>query len=207
MKIIFSFDDGHISDIRAAALLQKYGFSGTFYIPSSEVPKTEQLGLDGLKELIDRGMELGGHTVSHFHDLKALDDRKLKFEIENNKLMLEMITNKQVTKFCPPRGRYDERVLKAIKDAGFLESRTTKVLVTDIPEDPYITHTTIHMFPRAEYEGRHWFDIVPEKFTEALLKGDKGMFSVWGHSRELDQRPSDWDFFEELLRRVKEGIT
>jgi len=57
LDIKFSFDDGCKEDIRIAELLKKYGFVGTFYIPSNcKLTTVEIQKLDSL------GMEVGGHT-------------------------------------------------------------------------------------------------------------------------------------------------
>lgn len=203
MKISFSFDDGHISDLRAANLLKKYGQKATFYISNARVPGTVQLSLREVKRLFDMGMEVGGHTVSHYMDMKAIeDDEELKHEIVNNKILLEMlIAKKPITKFCYPRGRHDERVREMVRKAGFTEARTTLVLKTEFNEDPFQTGTTIHMTDRKEYWGRDWFEVALEQLEVAKSKGDKGMFHVWGHTQELD-RQDDWNKFEELLKIV-----
>ena len=202
LKTIISIDDGHVSDMRVANLLSKYGFKGIFYIPSAQVKNTLRMSLKEINDvLVSQGHELGGHTVTHPMDLKLVEDDQLNFELINNRVMLRDMFKQDVTKFCPPRGRYDDRVIQAIKDAGYKESRTTQVLNTDLPEDPYRTHTTVHMFPREEYKGKHWFDVAKEQLDIALSKGEKGYFHLWGHSLELD-RFNYWYDFESLLKII-----
>ena len=208
LNVVISLDDCHVSDLRASKLLHKHGFKGIFYMPSSQVRNTILLSLKEVKEgIISLGHELGGHTVSHPMDLKLVtDDAKLKFEIENNQMLCEMLMKSPVKKFCYPRGRHDERVRKAVKDAGFLEARTTQVLkIRNDSGDPFQTPTTVHMFQREEYDGIHWFEIAKTYFDEALeaSKNEDGIFfSLWGHSNELD-RQNDWEKFEELLLYIK----
>lgn len=206
MKIEISFDDGQIGDIRAASLLHKHGFKGTFYIPSCEVPKTQKLSLKEIREMLvlKYGQELGGHTVSHPMDMKLLDDEQLEFEIVNNKYMIEhLLTKSPITKFCYPRGRHDQRVRDAVRKAGYTEARTTQVLHFTLPVDPFQTPTTIHMFQREEYEDRDWFSLAKEMFQIAKDR-NADMFSLWGHANEID-RQGDWGRFEELLEFIKLG--
>lgn len=214
MKVDISFDDCHVSDLRAARLLKKYGFVGTFYFPSATVPRTVKATLQEIREVIvlECGQEIGGHTVSHFMDLKEVtDDKVLKFEIENNKVAIEQMLMKQpVTKFCYPRGRHDERVRLAVKNAGYTEARTTKVLaIRNESGDPFQTPTTVHMFPREEYKGEDWFNVATRTFHEALnaSRNDPSVFfSLWGHSVELD-RQGDWEKFEQFLGFMRHELS
>ena len=206
MKIDISIDDGHISDLRLAKLLKEYGFVGTFYIPNCQVNKTIQMSMKEIKEgIVNLGHELGGHTVSHPMDLKLVPDNQLKFELENNQIFLQRLSGKPVTKFCPPRGRFDDRVVAKIKECGFTEIRTTRVLNTDLPKDLFRVYTTIHMFPREEYNGVHWFEVAKNQLDIAISKGENGYFHLWGHSAELD-RLDYWEDFENLLKIIVDKV-
>lgn len=210
MQIVISFDDGLTSDIRAAKLLHKYGFKATFYITSAQIRGTSQLSLKEIKDgILAYGHELGGHTVSHPMDIKLLPPDKLKFEIENNKLMIEMLLEKKpITKFCYPRGRHNEEVHAAVKAAGYKEARTTIVMETcNYSQDPFRTPTSVHMFPREEYKGRHWLEVGKELFMKAKnspVRIPEQFFSLWGHTNELD-RNDDWGNFEALLAFMNEN--
>lgn len=205
MRIEISFDDCNISDLKAARLMAKHGFSGTFYMPSAQVPGTQLLTLKEIKEgIFDLGHEIGGHTVSHPMDMKLLDDAKMKFEVENNMFLCSLIMKRLPTKFCYPRGRHDERVRAAVRAAGYLEARTTVVLKTrNDSGDPFQTPTTIHMFPREDYNGVHWLEVARAALASAVDTG--GFFSLWGHSKELD-RQGDWEKFEEMLVILKSHV-
>lgn len=208
MRIEFSFDDGCLGDQRAAALLEKYGFRGIFYYPNNPVVADSYLSIKEIAAIGKAGHEIGGHTHSHPLDMKLLNDEDLEYEIGANKALIEYVIfrrQRQATKFCYPRGRHDERVREAVKRAGYKEARTTVVLKTDLPEDPFQTPTTIHMFPREEYKGVPWLELAKKYFLIALEKGDKGYFHLWGHTNELD-RHQEWKKFEELLAFIKERI-
>ena len=112
LKFFSSWDDGGKFDGKLADLLLYYGLPGTFFIPSQCNLELEQI-LE-----IAKNFEIGGHTVSHFQNLKLLDDDFLKAEILDNKIWLEEILGKKVTQFCYPRGRFDDRIIQAVKAAG-----------------------------------------------------------------------------------------
>ncbi len=198
LKIDISFDDGLVGDLRAAKLLTQYGFTGTFYIPNNC-----QLSPREVKEIVNMGHEVGGHTVSHPMDMKLLDDKQLAFEIGNNMAWLEHLSGKPVTKFCYPRGRHDQRVRDAVKSYGYKEARTTQVMKgVNESGDPYQTPTTIHMYPRDEYNEKNWFHMAEDCLRVSIWRRDTTtdpcFFSLWGHTNELD-RFGYWQSFEEIL--------
>ncbi len=199
MRLEFSFDDGGQNDVTIAYLLTKYGFRGTFYIPTNcELP-------DPVIQNIAQDHEIGGHTVNHPQDLKELSDGQLEHQIENNRAYLKFLTGQDINKFCYPRGRYDERVIKAVKKAGFISARTTQILETEVPKDPFKYGTTIHCtYPRTEYVGKNWLDVAKSLFQLAKDRGEQGYFHLWGHSEEI-ARYKDWDNFEKLLIYIKEN--
>lgn len=207
MKIFISFDDGHISDLKAVKLLDKYGFKAVFYIPSCQTGRVIQMSLKEIKEgIVNKGHEIGGHTVNHPMDMKLLTEPQIKFELQNNRDMLQTVLKIPVAKFCYPRGRHDERVRQGVKDAGYLEARTTRVLqIRNFENDPFQIPTTIHMFARDEYEGNDWLDMAKTYFLKALecsRTDDTVFFNIWGHTQELDAY-NEWDKFEEILKFMR----
>lgn len=86
-------------------------------LPDNIMLTTVQVG-----ELSRRGVEIGGHTVSH-PILTSLADEKARQEMATGKLQLESIIGKPVTSFAYPNGRphrdYAERHVAMAKDLGF----------------------------------------------------------------------------------------
>lgn len=215
LDIRISFDDCNLGDLRAAKLLKQYGFTATFYMPSTGVRGTQLMTLKEVKEgILDLGHEIGGHTVSHPMDMKACSNEQLKFECENNRFLCQLLSYRagrgDVTKFCYPRGRHDERVRAAVKAAGYLEARTTRVLkIENDTGDPFQTPTTIHMFAREEYEGQDWLELAKRYFNSAMELHSQGregtFFSLWGHTKELTEH-ADWGRFEELLKYMRQVV-
>lgn len=195
-----SLDDGHVDDLYAVELLEEYGLNKytTLYIPTIQT----KLSKDQIKAL-SKKVKIGGHTATHPMDLKKLNHEGLLQEIFDAKKDLEELIKKPVTSFCYPRGRYNDTVVDMVRHSGFTEGRTTAVLSTQIPKDPFRKDTTIHMFARKEYEGRDWLELAKEKFQKAF--NDDTYFHVWGHSWELSEN-KEWRKFEDLLLYLKDYI-
>ncbi len=180
MKFITSWDDGHVDDLHLARILKKYGVDAIFYIPS-----TTLLSVDEIRS-IAKNFEIGGHTVNHPSDLKMVEQLTREREIKNNRKWLQEITGQEVKSFCYPRGRYNQEVIDAVKDAGFTEARTTQVMNIVEPDEleKYQIKTSVHVYPtRKEYKGRPWFEVAEELYNQA--EKNNGYFHMWGHSWEL----------------------
>lgn len=194
LKFTSSWDDGHIDDFKIAGILKALDLPGTFYIPD--------LGMfdkDDVSELHKMGFEIGGHTVSHVEDLKLLSDEDLEYEIRVNKEHLEDCIGEPITKFCYPGGRYDDRVIEAVKKAGYNSARTTVVL-KDKARDDFRVDTTIHVYPRKEYEGKDWVTIAKEQ--AGLISQSGGVFHIWGHAVDLNNY-DQWSNLTEFFKCLK----
>lgn len=206
MKLITSWDDGAIQDIRLAGLLLKYKMPAIFYIPN-----TTQLGNGDLKFLAEN-FEIGGHTLSHPPDMTKLSDEELDNEIGFNREWCQEWSGQEVESFCYPKGRYNDKVVEAVKRAGFKEARTTTVLNYEEPEDEFLIKTSVHVYPTrkeyteyysayGEYVRRKWHEVAKNLYNKA--KGsDKGYFHLWGHSWELDKFDT-WERLEEFLKYIR----
>lgn len=97
-----------------------------------------------VKELADRGVEIGGHTQAHTI-LTTLDDEHALEEIANGKRQLELITGEPVTSFAYPNGKpgrdYAEHHVPLVKAAGFARAVSTTFGVGT-------RHTDVFQLPR-----------------------------------------------------------
>jgi len=171
-----SWDDAPAEDMRIADMLRQYGLPGTFYIPIGYFERRTLTDQD--VEKLSKDFEIGSHTVNHY-SLRHLSEADLKYELEESKFALERNLNKEITSLCYPRGRYNDAVKAAAKKAGYTEGRTTKVLDTSLEYDPFEKGTTIHMYPRKEYNGKPVVEIAKEFIEKVSSEG--GRFHLWGH--------------------------
>ena len=119
---MLTFDDGFRNWLTAAApLLQRLGVRATFYVCPGLLGG-RHWHLDGeegrlldeseARELLDAGMELGSHSLSH-PDLRLLDGGELGRELEESKSAVERLTGRPCRTLAYPYGLYDERVVAA----------------------------------------------------------------------------------------------
>lgn len=195
-----SLDDGSKLDLRAADILDRHGLRGTFYIVVNWVDEPGFLTWDDVKSLDKRGFEIGSHTCSHPQDLKGLYEEDLFYEVQNSKDLIETVLGHDITKFCYPRGRQNERVRQAVADAGYLEARITgKPGITEV-KDKLQMPGTVHIYQRKEYGDKSILEFAKE--TIDRVKKEGGYCNVFGHSNEIE-RDKNWKVFEEVLDLIK----
>lgn len=104
--IILSFDDGLASHAETVApLLEKYGFTGWFFVPAERVRNTAHSNDDGSASpdqisSLDRGHVIGSHTTTHCRLIGDLADETLRSEIIESKTILEKALRHPVPMFC-----------------------------------------------------------------------------------------------------------
>ncbi len=218
LHVTTSWDDGHVTDLRTAALLDCYGLTGTFYIAPrcEELPERDRLRAAQVAELSTR-FEIGGHTLTH-RRLPSLDDRTAAFEIEAGKAELEDTIGQPLASFCYPGGQFRDQHVDAVRRAGFTVARTVRRFDGSVPRDLLRVGTTVHAYrhlrdplaiarvararPRAAaHQFRDWATLAIAIFDDLATTG--GVFHLWGHSWEID-RHGDWDRLERVLAHVAE---
>jgi len=197
MKVITSWDDGAREDEKLVELLLAYELPAIFFIP------IVSWGFHNTH--IYNGFEFGGHTYSHPADLKECDDERLNTEIDLAKKMLEEKVGKKTEWFCYPRGRYDHRVMNAVRRAGFKKARTTKIGFHDKLDYEVVSPLQLrgyHCFNRTEYRGLSWDTAILEMLAVAK-KSHAVEFHIWGHSWEIEKY-NEWQKLENLFKQLKE---
>lgn len=217
--ITTSWDDGHPLDIKLSKLMKTYSIEGTFYAPLTNWAN-DSLNFEQIKNL-SSDFEIGGHTYNHAI-LTLIPDYRMELELSKSKAVLEEITKKEVISFCYPLGRYNKYIVDSVKKAGYKGSRTSKIFRISF-SDPYEFHPTIHATERnlpSKAKGiidsdnlghssslllkggifKKWDTIAKKSLDYVLDNG--GIWHLWGHSWEIDQK-KDWQVLEEVLRYVQ----
>jgi peptidoglycan/xylan/chitin deacetylase (PgdA/CDA1 family) len=126
--VVVSFDDGFRS-IRTNGfpVLKRLGWKGVVNLQGNIFEKGDEGGMSkqDVQGLVDAGWELDAHSVTH-PDLTTLDDATLQQEVAGVRTQLKDQFKVPVNFFCYPAGRYDDRVVQAVKDAGYLGATTTQ---------------------------------------------------------------------------------
>lgn len=126
-SVALTFDDGSETDLIAAApLLGELDFSATFYLTFGFLETRGFLSRAQAREISRLGFEIGCHSMTHPY-LTDLDDAGLHREIAVAKDQLEQMLGKPVHHFSCPGGRYDRRVARVARAAGYLTVATSRV--------------------------------------------------------------------------------
>lgn len=114
-----TFDDGNLSDhdIALPALAAR-GLTARFFVLAGRLGQTGSLGAEHVRAIADAGMVIGSHGIDHV-PWTGLDDASLKRELADSRARLENICGRPVTEAGIPFGRYDARVLRALRAAGY----------------------------------------------------------------------------------------
>jgi peptidoglycan/xylan/chitin deacetylase (PgdA/CDA1 family) len=124
--VALTFDDGYADAFTTALpVLQRYGFTATFYIITGPVGQPGYMSWEQLAALRDAGMEIGAHTIDHF-DLTTLDEGESTRQIVQSKADLEQRLGIAVASFCYPTGLYNWAIEEQARSAGYLSATTTR---------------------------------------------------------------------------------
>lgn len=128
-KFEYTFDDGGISNLKAAEILSKNDLKGIFYIPTNYINKKNFLSSDQLVHLEGMGHEIGTHTHTHPMFLNKFNFHNQEDEWTKSVDILENIISKKVIYSSCPNGFYNDdtfRILNKLK---------IKVLHSSIPSN------------------------------------------------------------------------
>jgi peptidoglycan/xylan/chitin deacetylase (PgdA/CDA1 family) len=120
--IVLSFDDGYEGHVRdALPILERAGWPGVLNLTLHNLPDIG--GTKGARRLIAGGWEIDSHTLTH-PDLTTLPDAALRRELRDSRARIERLLGQPADFFCYPSGRYDARVIAAVRAAGYRAATT-----------------------------------------------------------------------------------
>ncbi len=127
--ILLTFDDGYGGHYEFVyPLLKKYRYPGVFSIYTSKIGQNtgrSHVTWDQLQEMAaDPLITIAAHSVTHPPDLRALSEDKIQMEVMESKRLLEANLGIPIYYFTYPTGKYDARVVKAVREAGYLAAIT-----------------------------------------------------------------------------------
>lgn len=209
--LTFSFDDGVLQDERAIKILDKYNLKATFNLNSSLLGLKNTLPYPDKPVCHDKidpnkvcdvykNHEVAVHTLTH-PNLTQCSDAVITHQVEEDRLLLEKLTGKQVVGMAYPCGgvNNDDRVASIIKKTTKVKyCRTiTSTYSFDLQENLYRFNPTVY------YIEKEKLFTLGKKFIS--LKPDKpSLFYIWGHTYEMDRGGEfvDWDEFDEFCKLI-----
>lgn len=119
--VSLTFDDGTADHVQAAALMEKHGVRGTFYVNSSRLGAAGRLTTANAVKMQQDGHEIGGHTVTHA-DLPTLTPEEQARQVCNDRVTL-MKAGLKATTFAYPYGDQNAGVQQVTKNCGYNAAR------------------------------------------------------------------------------------
>lgn len=192
--ITLSFDDGWqcIYD-NALPILEEADIKSTHYIVSSYLHREQfphYMNLEHVKDLEQKGHEIGCHSVSHKH-LISEPAYVVESEVYNSQKFLKE-QGLTIETFAYPYGEYNNDIVDTVKRAGFIGARSIiegynvqdtnpflltcqRVMVTTTVSQvkEWVEHCKankvwlILMFHQIDNEGREW-STTPQKLSEIV---------------------------------------
>ena len=200
MKVVQSWDDGVVDDVRLIELLRRYRARATFNLnPGLYQPQRSfgwryndkevwRLGRDELVEVY-AGFEIANHSLNH-PNLPDLPPEALDWEIRESRRILQDWFQQPVGGFCYPFGGVNPAVKAAVRAAGHVYARTVNEHEPVFPPaDPFEFGVSCRFVDPAFWT----------RYQQA--KTASGVFCFWGHSYELTSEAM-WADLEEKIARI-----
>jgi peptidoglycan/xylan/chitin deacetylase (PgdA/CDA1 family) len=89
-----------------------------------------------MRKFVAAGWELDSHSLTH-PDLTALGSTALRHEVAGSRRRIRRIFGVPAHFFCYPAGRFNDRVIAAVRAAGYFGATTT-VYGLAKPSSPYM---------------------------------------------------------------------
>jgi peptidoglycan/xylan/chitin deacetylase (PgdA/CDA1 family) len=126
--ILITFDDGY-SEVfhKALPVLRRLGMCATAYVISGRTLRSDTVFLTWhlLRALERDGFEIGSHTITH-RDLTSLSDNEALRELVQSRRAFERRLGHPVQWLAYPFGRYDSRIERLARRAGYVLAVTTE---------------------------------------------------------------------------------
>ncbi len=144
---VLTFDDGYRGVFaRALPALLDRGFSATLFVVADklggtndwdgETPGEALLSADEVRKLHAEGLEIGSHGATH-RALTRLSDGELSQEVAGSRETLERLVGAPVMSFCYPFGDFDDRVVEAVRRAGYRAATVIRGGISKDLSDPF----------------------------------------------------------------------
>ena len=145
--VIITFDDGFRDATEyASAILDRHGFTATFFLVAGLVGQTSRWmvptpGVDlplaswpKIRQLADAGFECGAHSLTH-PKLAGLTDQACRRELVESREILESALQRSVVHLAYPYGSVDARVRQLAVHAGYHTGCSVNIGVASVRDD------------------------------------------------------------------------
>ena len=136
--VILSFDDGYEDNYRVVLpMLEERGMKAVFYMVTNDIGLPGYLTWDALRDMQERGIEIGSHTANHL-PLTGMPPSEAEKEVKLSKLLLEWNGIRTVFGFSYPNGSYADYISAILKRNEYLAAVTGDPGLNTMDTDPYL---------------------------------------------------------------------
>ncbi|MBN2134866.1 MAG: polysaccharide deacetylase family protein [Acidobacteria bacterium] len=127
------------SKLRSVADKQRIEYMQQFRLPPDADIAEEFFMADWqqIRDLDSDILEIGSHTRNHPNCTSLIYNEEVEDEIKNSRLIIEKQIDRPTEHFCYPAGAYDDRVISAVKNAGYKSAATIEYGFNDANTDLY----------------------------------------------------------------------
>ena len=135
--IVLTFDDGYESNyLELLPILERHGMKATVFMVANNIGKEHYLRWWQLKEMEERGIEIGSHTSNHL-PLTEMSIEEAREEVKLSKLLMEWNGMKTIYTLSYPNGRYTEEMAQMLKEEEYLAAVTGDAGLNTFATNPY----------------------------------------------------------------------
>ena len=157
--IILTFDDGYEDNYTTMLpMLEERGMKAVVYMVTNDIGRPNYLSWDQLRDMQDRGIEIGSHTANH-QPLTHLDPEKQAEEMRLSKLLMEWNGIRTVFSFSYPNGAYTDAMPGMLAENEYLTAVTGDAGLNTFATNPYLLQRVNIPHPRfglTEFKLRLW---------------------------------------------------
>lgn len=157
--IILTFDDGYEDNYTTMLpMLEARGMKAVVYMVTNDIGRPNYLSWDQLRDMQDRGIEIGSHTANH-QPLTHLDPEKQAEEMRLSKLLMEWNGIRTVFSFSYPNGAYTDAMPGMLAENEYLTAVTGDAGLNTFATNPYLLQRVNIPHPRfglTEFKLRLW---------------------------------------------------
>ena len=136
-SVVITFDDGFAGNATLATpLLEKYGFTATFFIATNRIGDAAMLSWEQLRDMAARGMAIESHTASH-PLLSTLSAEETRREFIHSREALESGLGTSVNYISLPNGDSNPWYASLACQCGYHGGCGSEFGVNDREVDPY----------------------------------------------------------------------
>ncbi len=144
--VLITIDDGYRSVYtHAFPVLRECGFPATLFLYTDFIANgSNQLSWQEIREMIDQGIEIGSHSISHCNLLTMRKNesqidylKRINQEIALSKEILERNARSSVQSFAYPYGVYSQEIKMLAKQAGYQALLNVNSMNNSIPVDAF----------------------------------------------------------------------